>query len=1267
MAIIQEDFSSSGVLTPAPSATWHIITSANEGIIRNWYIEDGYLKPQDAVSDAAGLVLYDNTYNTANGNMVVGYNGLDLYHGTDNLIVFRYRAYNDFTFISIQPGLDDARGVSVGFDTISQLEVGNIPLVNSAGGLLSDEPWGDRTRIPETGIVNFTYTNNTYDVTLYTETSAFLASGTYVDHDHLGVHDGRFGFAHTTKWNANIVGWDWVNISGSDLILSPPSIISLDSTDYNISPGDTVDISWSVYNGEVSATDVTLYDGYTNTNVGLTGTIPNTLSATTTYTLSAYNNLGSDSRSITVQVSDVVLDSSLSVYPVGVCSGVGYDVIWSTSGATSAFIDNGIGWVMSAGDTSGAIPQNNDSYTMYTISAYNAQGDVNIRIAEAYILNSTPIANAGPDISASSVDGPAYIEIDGSGSTDPQGQLLTYSWFLDGTSATGSGPLYTTNLSGGDYVVDMIVTNKCGNSAMDSVDVHVHEKHSPIADISINPPFLNIVPYTINISSSGSSDIDGTIVSYKWRVDGNLVNTTSAFDYNITSYGIHDISLEVTDNDGLIDNASEIFIATEIFSPSADAGPDYNSCIINNTYTTSAHLDGSNSLPSYDPSGLFNIVWYNWGLFEFGIPDVSGVVSGSDDIQIDLYNIPAGSRTASLTVSADTGLVDMDYVDVNVNVAPLISAYADITTLNHGETFTSTTLSGYSNVQNPVYDWEIAIDGEAPYNKSGQFPTINSLGVGHHIATLTVTDASTTCKSHQSTVDFSVHGATITIIDFSLTPDYVVGYPNILIPTTLYWSTDGATHVDIDNGIGNSLYKYGNRDLLLPEGVYSYTISAYNTSADLITKTITGVYDSAYNPDGTPKEIIICKEKEKYIKTYGADEIRYSKNRDINLVNYIPEYIRGTGTRELVEVFECYLNNMFEGERGYNLGENLLDLHECSMASCSTSAIDNTYNVGSSIINTPSYTPVGDVFINDICGIPNDDCGMGNDKISILDKIFRITDMFDPDLIPIELIQFYAQNLGYNVGISREAMAYSSTDVKSIEIEQRRYLRFMVRNLPTWYKLKTNRASVKIMLYSFGLVGSFVYYYTKSYCDSNGYALTRRDSLFNFNCIGDNTGPSTSGNTPGGSNDSCAINGDDRNLDYITPNELEKIKCCLYDSGDIYNSEEFSKVVDQVTKDDNKDWVLTRNDKTSVFEDISNPDITDDYFATPHFRLWIDILDSNSNYSADKHKQQMISESIRAIKPINTVFDGVSVYFGTKNTIYATSYMRLRKQYTFTS
>ena len=120
-----------------------------------------------------------------------------------------------------------------------------------------------------------------------------------------------------------------------------------------------------------------------------------------------------------------------------------------------------------------------------------------------------------------------------------------------------------------------------------------------------------------------------------------------------------------------------------------------------------------------------------------------------------------------------------------------------------------------------------------------------------------------------------------------------------------------------------------------------------------------------------------------------------------------------------------------------------------------------------------------------------------NGKISISEKIDRITELQNPDLIDLEQLQYLANNLGYNVDLNRGDLGITiptelSADTSADEVGK--YLRFVVENLPEWYRTKTTRSSVRTMLLSFGIVGDITTYYTKNYLpESQGGIWTSED------------------------------------------------------------------------------------------------------------------------------------------------------------------------------
>jgi len=72
-----------------------------------------------------------------------------------------------------------------------------------------------------------------------------------------------------------------------------------------------------------------------------------------------------------------------------------------------------------------------------------------------------------------------------------------------------------------------------------------------------------IVGKVVNIRGIGH-DVDGTIVSYEWTKDGEVLATTDSFDYIPTAAGTDTLTLTVTDDDAESASDSMNVIVTNI-------------------------------------------------------------------------------------------------------------------------------------------------------------------------------------------------------------------------------------------------------------------------------------------------------------------------------------------------------------------------------------------------------------------------------------------------------------------------------------------------------------------------------------------------------------------------------------------------------------------------------------------------------------------------------------------------------------------------------
>jgi len=1322
------------------------------GFREGWRVQSSLLIPNDNIAlTEQGLILNTANLIGSNGTIEVEYNNIDSFNGNNNLIVFRYTDYNQLVFVSLYPGAWGAH-IGIGFNGLAEI-IPNVELFDTSGNLLSQN-------MPTTGKIVIEFTGNIYDFTVYDAVGALHGTGQYVDSLSCNINPGYVGFGSFDN-GQYIGGWDSINVNDADITIVPPVITSFSATNYTLNLGECSDLGWVITSGN-DTTTVELFPS--SDTVSLIDTSATCPTETTTYGLSAWNSAGSDYEELTITVietfpiielfendgplsegqsatltwvitsgtatsafidndigwidpyssSGTIVTSplyndityTLTAYdeesntatastfvdvqglPTGLisvdgmptCSGTFFDLTWETTNATSAYISNGVGMVTPV--SGGTISLSAGEPTSYTLSAIN---DISIDTDNVNVIiwYQDPVADAGEDVFAISTNGqPVSIALDGSGSYDLDniGVPLIYEWY-DSTTPLSGTPLHTGITYINDYNAEstteltLKVTDNCGKTSTDTVSVTVESRIAPNATAQVQSPegvwtdsIIINAPTTISLKQLNSSDPDGIIVKYEWFHKGTIIATynspSTIVSYSgISTYGLYTFTLRVTDNDDLIGEDSCTVLVTDDANPIANAGLDQEYCFGD---PTTINLDGSDSENPINSE----IVWYEYNLSAFGQPNISATIDELYEISATFNTNVIGTNDIILTVSASNGYTDSDVVEITICETPRLSAYSENGSLECGNALTNINLSAYSdNAITPRYMW--TYDDKIVY---GQFPTL-VLGKGEYDVDVFVTDMTTNCVSDTDTITFSITGSDLAINDFIATPHTSAIYDVSAFDVQLYWNVTSATNVYIDGIEVDPTSGTVNVEVTEPGGIVGFTLTATDGDCTIV-DTIYGNYIFTNTP------IDLCMTRHKYIKTYGINELKFGEDRYINLVNYLPEYVRGTDTETIVQEFEDYLNNMYTGQRNYTWDENELevtvyntpstkqwtscnDISGCDVpcdgdcTNYASSAVENQYSfVGSTsagvpieIIPTTPADSVGEVFINNMCNIKSD-------KISILDKIFRLTELFDPDLIPENLIQNYAENLGYSAGINREIIG-DNRDDDAKSIEQRRYLRFMVRNLPNWYQIKSSKPSIKIMMYSFGLLGDFVYYYTKCYSDSitNPSAASlpgTNANLCNLSNLSNNGLDNTLISSLSAIDEyDCTSAWNDCNYDAIlekisndgikTVKELAELRSCMQKFK--FDTQTFVEKVGQINGITSNDWMLSNPNNENLDENLSSISENSGYFSSPHFKLWVDIAGSEGNYSTDIGRQRMISLAIKAIQPINTVFDGVAVHW----------------------
>ena len=211
------------------------------------------------------------------------------------------------------------------------------------------------------------------------------------------------------------------------------------------------------------------------------------------------------------------------------------------------------------------------------------------------IVNQLPTADAGEDLVIEDMDsnGSEQVSLDASNSSDPDGTLVSYLWSVADTDI-GSGETLNTTFNVGAHEIVLTVEDNFGSTATDSLTVFVArlDNLAPIADAGEDiESYANegLDRLTIQLDGSSSSDSDGTIHSFRWLKDNEVIATGSAPTVTF-SVGVHELQLEVTDNEGA--KASDTVVITALEKINIAFQKPVTSSSVEDAYTGNLAVDG---------------------------------------------------------------------------------------------------------------------------------------------------------------------------------------------------------------------------------------------------------------------------------------------------------------------------------------------------------------------------------------------------------------------------------------------------------------------------------------------------------------------------------------------------------------------------------------------------------------------------------------------------------------------------------------------------
>ena len=227
-----------------------------------------------------------------------------------------------------------------------------------------------------------------------------------------------------------------------------------------------------------------------------------------------------------------------------------------------------------------------------------------------------PVANAGADQTA--LVG-TTVTLDGSTSTDPYGNVITYQWTLTQKPANSQTNLPSPTAlhptlsidKPGTYLISLVVNDGMLDSTPDTVTIST-KNSIPVANAGNAQ--TGKVGDTLVLDGSASSDVDGNPLTYHWTLTAKPQNSAATLNnpdtispsLTLDKPGSYTAQLIV--NDGQADSLpATVMLSTVNSKPVANAGPAQSIRLTNPA--TSVLLDGNGSFDADN-----NPLSFRWAL-----------------------------------------------------------------------------------------------------------------------------------------------------------------------------------------------------------------------------------------------------------------------------------------------------------------------------------------------------------------------------------------------------------------------------------------------------------------------------------------------------------------------------------------------------------------------------------------------------------------------------------------------------------------------------
>ena len=266
--------------------------------------------------------------------------------------------------------------------------------------------------------------------------------------------------------------------------------------------------------------------------------------------------------------------------------------------------------------------------------------------------NQAPVSNAGAD---QTVYVGSLVTLDGSASTDGDGNALTYKWSFASRPAASTAALSSTTAvrptftidRPGSYVLQLIVNDGKQDSAADTVTITT-QNSAPVANAGADQTVF--IGDLVQLNGTLSSDVDGNTLTYAWNLMSrpagsaatlsNPSTPTPRFTPDVAGQYV----VELVVDDGTVSGTPDTIVITTRpanSAPIANAGADQTALL-----GSTANLDGRGSS---DPDAG-DVLTYAWSMLSRPTGSTA-TLAAADSAQPSFAVDKRGDYVIQLTVS----------------------------------------------------------------------------------------------------------------------------------------------------------------------------------------------------------------------------------------------------------------------------------------------------------------------------------------------------------------------------------------------------------------------------------------------------------------------------------------------------------------------------------------------------------------------------------------------------------------------------------------